>query len=98
MRFPSMFLAVVFMVCMVMTTGCKTEPEAKPAEVTEPAAPVEVPSAQVEPVQSVTEASPAPSSATGAIEPVPVTMAQPSKSGDLIYDATALQAATSHTP
>lgn len=50
MRFPSMFLAVVFMVCMVLATGCKVEPEAKPVEVTEPAAPVEAPSVQAEPV------------------------------------------------
>ncbi len=68
MRFPSMFLAVVFMVCMVLATGCKVEPKDKPAEMTQPAAPAE-------PVQS--EAPVAPSSATGAVEPLPVTMAQP---------------------
>ena len=62
-----------------LLSGCKVEPEAKPAEVTEPAAPVEVPSVQVEPVQS--EAPVAPSSATGNLEqPVPVTMAQTGQS------------------
>ncbi len=81
MRFPSMFLAVVFMVCMVLATGCKVEPQAKPAEVTEPAAPVEVPSVQAEPVQS--EAPVAPSSATGNLEPVPVTMAQTGQSAEV---------------
>lgn len=75
MRFPSMFLAVVFMACMVPATGCKVEPKDKPAEVTQPAAPVEVPSVPAEPVQS--EATAAPSSATADVEPVPVTMAQP---------------------
>lgn len=76
MRLPSMFLAVVCMVCMVLSAGCKVEPKDKPAEVTEPAAPVEVPSAQSEPVQS--EPTATPSNANGNLEqPVPATMAQP---------------------
>lgn len=72
MRVPSLILTFML---LIMSAGCKTEADAVPAEVTEPAAPVEPTASDAAPPESV-EVQP---SATSNLEPVPVTMAQPSE-------------------
>ena len=90
MRFR-FFLTTLLFVLTIFDSGCKAAPVTdEPKDVATPAE-VTAPSAMV-------DASASPSVSTDAAISAPAAMAQPSGSSDLIYDATALQAATSHTP